>query len=69
MSKPKRGLIGEQSDTTMKSDAQLLDDKGYLDTGGDDDLDSDDLSDEGFVNRVNEEWGEEEAELRQAIYF
>ena len=31
--------------------------------------DSDHLSDDTFLNKIGSEWGEEESELRQAIFF
>ena len=31
--------------------------------------DSDNLSDDTFLNKIGSEWGEEESELRQAIFF
>lgn len=31
--------------------------------------DDSDLSDDAFLNQINSQWGEEESELRQAIFF
>ena len=31
--------------------------------------DDSDLSDDAFINQVSQRWGEEESELRQAIFF
>ena len=50
------------SDTASENDKH-----GLLKTSGEPDLEV--LSDDAFVDLVNNEWGAEETELRQAIYF